>query len=111
MRLTGKCSFIIMLFVRATTGMFIRGIGGIDRVVHLIKYNLKIFLNSRVLCISFFVMLTACITFLIEKMQWITASNFAEYLTASQNLGIIGFIFFSFVSYDFLSNCEVYKFR
>lgn len=65
--------------------------------------NIKIFIKTKQLAISYVLLLCICNIFLIRQLNFVTLPFFIEYLAKSQTLGIMGFLFFSFLSFEYLS--------
>lgn len=69
-------------------------------------YNIKLFLKTKQLVISYLILLAISNFFLIWQLNYISLPFFTQYLSQSQNLGMIGFLFFSFMSYEYMFNTK-----
>lgn len=70
----------------------------------IIDFNFKLFIKSHYLFLSLLFVLLACNAYMI--WAWINMKEVMLYLNISQQLGIICFIVFSFISYEFLKKTD-----
>lgn len=72
----------------------------------LFRHNFKLFFKNKYLCISYLLLLAMCNAFLIWGIQWINNYNIISYLSLSQKLGVFCFIYFLFISYEYIMSSE-----
>lgn len=72
--------------------------------------SIRLFFRTRRLLLSYLAVLIISCAFLQRLLYWLDTDGLAETLTNSQNLGILGFLCFAFLAYEFLSmerNCRL----
>ncbi|MCD8382594.1 MAG: hypothetical protein LUC30_06715 [Clostridiales bacterium] len=76
----------------------------------LFRSSIKLFFRSKRLLFSYLAVLIISCAFMQRLLYWLDTDGLAETLTNSQNLGILGFICFAFLAYEFVSmdrNCHL----
>ena len=73
---------------------------------NLFRYNFKLFFKNKYLCISYLLSFITCNIFLIWGLQWTNSGYLINYLQMSQKLGVIYFIYFLFISYEYIMTSE-----
>lgn len=69
----------------------------------LLCNSIKLFFRSKKLLFSYLAVLIISCAFMQRLLYWLDTDGLAETLTNSQNLGILGFLCFAFLAYEFLS--------
>lgn len=75
-------------------------------MVSLFKNNFKLFFKNKYFFISYILTLITCNVYLIWELQWINNSHIIRYLRMSQRLSIICFVYFIFISYEYMMSSE-----
>lgn len=72
--------------------------------MRLFGFSLKMGTRRLLLLFSYALFLFFLNSFYCERIHWLSISGYSEFLPDSQNFGIVGFLFFSFFSYEYFGN-------